>query len=367
MRFGIALVIMATLACRQAREAARDASADVAPDVLVADPWSAVDAAARAALATEGVENAGIVIYDADDVRVFEQMYGDFAPDRRLAVASASKLVAGVVLFDLIAKGELSLDATTGAVLGWTGPGSDITLRHLLSFTSGLAPDAACTIFASRTLADCVDRISAAAIVAAPGVQFDYGSTHLHVAARMAEAVRGQDWNAIFRGVLGDPFGLPRDVLFYTQPRQANGTTNPLVAGGLRASMRDYAPILALVFHDGRFADVTVGTPELFAAQATEPFPAAVIVNSPMADAGLPYHYGLGAWLECDAATVPCPVISSPGAYGFTPWVDRNNGYYAIVALEDFQLATGIAAKSVRISHAIRAAIVSALGARASP
>ncbi len=183
----------------------------------------------------------------------------------------------------------------------------------------------------------------------------------------MAEAARGQSWNELFRGVLGEPFGLPGDVLFYTQPRQANGTTNPLVAGGLRASMRDYAPILGLVFHAGRFADVTVGTPALFEAQATEPFPAAVIGKSPMVEAGLPYHYGLTAWLECTAGEAPCPVVSSPGAFGFTPWVDRANGYYAIVAMEDFQTSNGIAAKSVRVSYAIRDAIVAALGARTTP
>ena len=46
--------------------------------------------------------------------------------------------------------------STTGAVLGWTGPQGAITLRQLLSFTSGLEREAPCTLLAGITLADCV-------------------------------------------------------------------------------------------------------------------------------------------------------------------------------------------------------------------
>jgi CubicO group peptidase (beta-lactamase class C family) len=72
-------------------------------------------------------------------------MYGDFSPDRRVAIASASKLVSGVTLFRLIDQGYLSLDSTTGQVLGWTGDEGAITLRELMSFTSGLQPENRCT------------------------------------------------------------------------------------------------------------------------------------------------------------------------------------------------------------------------------
>ncbi|MCP4499639.1 MAG: hypothetical protein GY822_06690 [Deltaproteobacteria bacterium] len=32
-----------------------------------------------------------------------------------------------------------------------------------------------------------------------------------------------------------------------------------------------------------------------------------------------------------------CQVVSSPGAYGFTPWVDYENQYYAVLAMESDQ------------------------------
>jgi hypothetical protein len=83
-------------------------------------------------------------------------MCGDFAPDRRVAAASASKMVSGLVLFRLIEHGYLS-------------------------------PDSA---FAS-----------------------------VHVAARMAEVVTDSSWNQLFAQQLLQPHGLSTDLRCYTAPR----------------------------------------------------------------------------------------------------------------------------------------------------
>jgi hypothetical protein len=45
-------------------------------------------------------------------------------------------------------------------------------------------------------------------------------------------------------------------------------------------------------------------------------------------------RYGLTAWLECATPATGCSTISSPGAFGFTPWLDRSSGYYAILGME---------------------------------
>jgi hypothetical protein len=118
---------------------------------------------------------------------VFRQMYGGFSTDRRVAIASASKLVAGTLIFRLIDAGYLPLDSTTAEVLGWSGDKGAITLRHLLSFESGLPPEQLCAIQINIDLADCVDAIEQQSLIAPPGTLFEYGSTHLQVAARMAD------------------------------------------------------------------------------------------------------------------------------------------------------------------------------------
>jgi hypothetical protein len=50
--------------------------------------------------------------------------------------------------------------------------------------------------------------------------------------------------------------------------------------------------------------------------------------------------YGWGVWEECDGpAYVPAcdtaPIISSAGALGFTPWIDFDKGYGAILIIEE--------------------------------
>lgn len=275
-------------------------------------------------------------VYNARDERVFERSYGNFGPNERVAIASASKLVSGMLLLDVVARGELSLESTTGEVLGWTGPQASITLRQLLSFTSGMQAENLCAFNPLISLATCVNSIAGAPLAAAPATRFDYGSTHLAVAGRMAEVATGRGWNALFRERIADPLGLPSGVLYYALPAQAVGASNPLVAGGLQASARDYARMLALAYHRGEFAGVTIGTAALFDAQSREPFPAVVVGNSPSANLGSPFRYGLSAWLECSTPATGCDRVSSAGAFGFTPWLDRGAGYYATLSMERF-------------------------------
>jgi serine-type D-Ala-D-Ala carboxypeptidase/endopeptidase len=301
-------------------------------------------------------------VYDANGVKRFERYYGAFSGDQRVAIASASKMVAGLTILRLVDQGFLTLDSTTGAVLGWTGAQANITLRQLLSFTSGMEREAGCTLLVNITLADCVELISQRPLVAAPGTRFDYGSTHLHVAARMAEVSTGQSWTTLFETQLKTPLGLTSpDPQWYTAPRQALGTQNPLVAGGIRATMNEYARFLALDFNRGTYQGNVLINSGLFTQQASEPFPNAVIGASPFASIGLDFHYGLAAWLECAPPAVSCAVLSSPGAFGFTPWFDRDGGYYAIIGMEVTEAQSGVVEFSVRLAQDLKPLIRAAL------
>lgn len=365
-----AMVLLASLgslcACGSSDETPPpDAALPDAPDPVVV--WAEVDRIAAAAVASAAVPGLGVAVYDSSDKKVFEKMYGDFSPDREIALASSSKLVSGLVLLDIVADGTLSLDSTTGAILGWTGPTAAITLRHLLSFTSGLPADNACTRNTTITLAACVDAIKAEPPESAPGARFDYGSSHLAVAARMAEVATGKLWAQLFAERLATPLGLPASVKYYTAPRQSLGTTNPLIAGGLRATMNQYALLLATAFHRGSYKGLSIATPALFDAQSTEPFPDAVIGDSPFERIGVDFHYGLASWLECPPPASNCAVLSSPGAFGFTPWYDRATGYYAIIGTEVSDSgggANGIVAFSVELAQDLKPAITAALAVR---
>lgn len=322
--------------------------------------WAAVDSVTQALITANPSYNRFTVsVYNASNERVYERSYGSFSPTRNIAVASASKWIAGVVLLDVVARGELSLTSTTSQRLGWTGQAGTITLRHLLSFTSGMVAEAACTLNALATLESCVATIAQQPMLAPPGTRYDYGSTHLHVAARMAEVATGRTWQQLVRERLTDPLGLPTDVRFYTYPNQALGLANPLVAGGMRASAHDYAKLLGLIYHKGRLGNVTIATPALFDEQTREPYPGVVIGASPAQSMGWTFRYGLAAWLQCATPAAGCAVLSSPGAFGFTPWINRSAGYYAIIAMEEV-IGSGAAfgaALSVLLDPHIRSAL----------
>jgi CubicO group peptidase (beta-lactamase class C family) len=325
------------------------------------DAFAAVDGAALAAFNAQGIEGMGVAIYDAQGVKRFERMYGAFTADRRVAIASASKLVAGLTILRLVDQGFLTLDSTTGNVLGWTGPQSAITLRQLLSFTSGLPREAPCTLMQAVTLASCVDAISMLELDAAPGTRFDYGSTHLHVVARMAEVVTGDSWAEVFEAQLKAPLGLGPDMLWYSAPRMGLGTSNPLIAGGIRATMNEYARVLQLEFNRGTYLGNRLLADALFTEQGTEPYPGAVIGTSPFTAISLDFRYGLAGWLECPPPAVNCGVVSSPGAFGFTPWVDREGGYYAVIGMEITESQSGVVNFSVALAQQLKPLIRAAL------
>jgi len=296
--------------------------------------WTAVESAVTASVQANSIPGLTLSVYDRTGRQVYVRTWGDAAPSRRIAIASASKLVSGVVLLRLVDQGLLTLDSTTGAVLGWTGPQAAITLRELLSFTSGLQPDPDCTNNALVTLAACVDTISQLPMVAPPATRFDYGSGHLHVAARMAEVITGQSWDAIVQAQLRTPLGLPAEFRYYTYPQQSLGLQNPLIAGGLRASADEYARLLGVVFQKGLLDGQRLVSAALFDEQAREPYPNVVIGASPAQQAGYPFRYGLTAWLECTTPATGCTSLDSAGSFGFTPWIDRSAGYYAILGME---------------------------------
>ena len=326
--------------------------------------FAAVDTRAQTAFANDApvaIEGMGLAIYGRDGAALFENMYGDFAPDRRVAVASASKLVTSLVLLRLVEQGFLSLQDTTGTVLGWTGPQAQITLEQLLSFTSGLPPSFGCIDSADLTLNACVQQISTLAPIAPPGEQFDYGSTHLHVAAGMAEVITGSPWNEVFRLQLGQPLGLAEAVRYYSFPRQRIGLDNPRAAGGLVASMDEYATILGLVLNDGRHNDTPLLSPALVDRIFVAPFADVVMGQMPDLAINLEFGYGLGAWLECDRPVEGCDVISSPGLFGFTPWVDRANDYMAILGMEAGGIAAGATEFSLTLAQDLQPLIIAEL------
>ena len=142
------------------------------------------------------------------------------------------------------------------------------------------------------------------------------------------------------------------------------------VAGGFYASMNDYVPLLAVAFHRGQYRGERFIAANLVDEMGRAPNPNASVGTSPMARfATPPFRYGLAAWLECATPTAfasGCNSQSSPGAFGFTPWFDRDAGYYAMIGMYQLGRATDtrVFEFSATLAQQLKPAIREAMAAR---
>lgn len=252
--------------------------------------------------------------------------------------ASTSKWVSAAIIMQLVDVGLLSLDDSPQDFLNaesWPVENDDplaaITLRQLLSFTSGLTEDALCSNLPNADYFACVATTAERNIGngEVPGETFNYGSAHLQVAGAMAiEALDESSWAALFTNFKSLTGLFPNSS--YNLP----STSNPRLAGGMTWTAEDYINFIRA------FRDVDFYTSDMVVNQiASDQLSEANIGNSPaLSGIGEDWHYGFGVWIEChqnpfsESACTPEQQISSPGAYGAYPFLNREEGYFGIVA-----------------------------------
>ncbi len=251
--------------------------------------------------------------------------------EKEIAVASSSKWVTSSIILRLVTTSRLSLNDTTGKVLGWKGEKGTIDVRSLLSFTSGLPGKHRCVNNPFISLESCVKKIYEDKEPLRKNT-FDYGNTHMQVAARMAEVVTGKSWDDVVTSEFTMPLRLKSKVGYFTMPKMRKGR-QPLAAGGLVISPDDYLSFLAMIVDGGR----DYLSREILQAQAGRSFnDATSVFYSPYSINQENFEYGLGVWRECSPKKcTDSPLISSAGSFGFYPWIDRANGHYAVLAVED--------------------------------
>lgn len=301
------------------------------PTPTPVDAWTDV----RSELEAFAFNDVSVIIGDGT-TRYFSFERGNITETTPLPSASAAKMMAGLTFIRLIDQSVLELDTRAADVLTdyWaTSPAderSDVTLAQLLSFTSGFnarPTTIGCWLQSGLELQTCAERIHDNGLDTSPGTAFAYGPEHLQVAAAMAEVATGESWNDIFRIQVGDPLNLSPLTVF-----SSPSYSNPRVSGGATVSADDFARMMAAVLAGGFVADDPAYTQDRTAGLD--------VAYSPIAGRGLDWHYGLGFWLECDAAPfeqscVDDLTISSPGAFGFTPWIDFGDDYYGVIAVEE--------------------------------
>lgn len=260
----------------------------------------------------------------------FVYTHGNTTATTRYESASTSKWVTAVVLLDLVGAGVLTLETKASSLLPFFTDDA-VTLRHLLSFTSGYWDEPLCLNLPNANFADCVQTIVTTnqGKTTPAGSKFDYASTHMQIAGLMAVNAKGAaDWSAIFAAFVG------KTGLFPTGAYDLPSSANPRLAGGMHWTGNEYMEFLRALVH-GTVLDAALRT-ELFANQRG----AATVGNSPsLSGFGEDWAYGLGNWLECPTAktagSFDCGAghrNASPGAYGAYPFIDFDHRYFGLLS-----------------------------------
>ena len=292
------------------------------------------------------------LLLETEDGRAYSHSQGNSSATTVYESASTSKLVSAVVILDVVDQGLLTLDTKAHDLLPfWTE--TTVTLRHLLSFTSGFNDEPACINLGPADFEACVTSIYTKNSATAPaaGAQFQYSGTHLQIAGLMAMKAKGAaSWTAVFDA------WKTKSGLFAKATYDLPSATNPRLAGGMHWSATEYLGFLRALAK-GQILKAATRT-ELFADQRGT----ATLSTSP-AWKGMKedWSYGFGNWLECPTAkqlgSFNCGAghrNSSAGAYGAYPFIDFDNHYFGILARQG---ALGTGFEGVNIVRAADAPI----------
>ena len=256
----------------------------------------------------------GVVAMVTDgEASIYERAFGErelgtgkpMTGDTVMWIASMTKAVAAAGAMKLVEEGRLQLDSPAKEVLPWFGeaqvldgfdgdrprlraPARDVTLRHLLTHTSGFGYtywNADLKRFAKTRDHDDPDRLRALKMpmVFDPGTDWLY-SIGIDWAGVMIEEVTGQSLGAYLKETVFDPLGM-NDTAFYVPEdrmermsrmhrKTADGiqVTDPAIptsspeleggGGGIYSTMNDYVRFLRMLLNEGRAGDHRILKPE---------------------------------------------------------------------------------------------------------
>lgn len=277
-----------------------------------------------AAAALEWGGSGALLVGDVASGTLWESADAERLLDVPLHIASQTKLVTALVVRGVMRSAPTRLHLDTRAwelVPSWpaTGHAGAVRLRHLLTFTTGIAPrdSRASCVESGRDFVDCLARVGRYDFSHAPGTTFVYASWHLYVAAAMALRAAQQPltkaaWVALVRAHVYAPAGVgaapdfpDTDCLFLHLGCWLTQRDVPHFSGGLRISGRDVARVLRAT--NASFWREAVD----LARQAATPF-------------------AFGHWIEASPSGGTVHVTS--GMHGAYAWYDAGDAHYAVLA-----------------------------------
>ncbi len=284
-----------------------------AVDTISPDLRSRIDRIAAQVLEETGVPSASVAVVQHGKL-VYTHAYGSArlaadsvpavpaTPDMRYSIGSISKQFTAAAILMLQEQGKLSIDDPVGKYIPGLTRGNDVTIRQILSHTSGYQDywpeDYVMTPMLEPTTAQQIlDTWAKKPLDFDPGTQWQYSNTNYVIAGRIVETVFGQPLFDFLTQRIFRPLGMtsvwnsdanqlaPPDATAYY--RHALGALRPAPKEG--SGWMFAAGELAMTAHDLALWDESLIAQSLLKPESyKEMFTEVKLKN------GKGMHYGLG-------------------------------------------------------------------------
>jgi len=324
---------------------------------------------------------------------VGEADIGAKAPMRRdtiFWIASMTKPATATAVLMLQEEGKLGLDDPVGKYLPELadlrtadGKAARVTLRHLLTHTSGLAEATAEQSKAARTLADLIPHYAAQPLRFEPGTKWAYCQSGINSLGRIVEVVSGQSFPEFLRSRLFDPLEM-RDTTFYLTKEQLARMAKPYksvdgrleeteigLLHGREATFRDRYPaanggLFSTASDYGRFCQMILNGGSLDGRRYLKPESVRMMRTIQTGDLKTGFTEGNGWGLGWCVVREPQGVTGmlSPGtfghggAYGTQGWIDPEKQVIYVLMVQRSNFPNSDASEVRRAFQAAAAAAV---------
>src|SRR6476661_7356190 len=201
---------------------------------LPADLIEKIDKVATDTLARTGVPSASIAIVKDGQI-AYVKAYGDArlepktpaTPQMRYSIGSISKQFTATAILLLQEQGKLSLDDPVSRFIPGLSRGNEVTIRELLSQTSGYhdfwPQDYVMPMMLSATRPQSIaDRWAKQPLDFDPGTRWQYSNTNYTLAGMVVEKASGMPFFQFVRTRILTPLGLTSASDFDASPRAVN-------------------------------------------------------------------------------------------------------------------------------------------------
>lgn len=276
-------------------------------------------------------EGCAIVLFQQKRL-LFRKFYGDYNEHTIEYIASAGKWLASATIAAVVEEGTLSWnDPVKKWLPEFKDSKGEATLLQLLSHTAGYPSyqPADTHVDNYQTLMESVRHIVNLPADTIPGAKFLYGGLAMQVAGRMAELATGKDWEVIFQDKIAKPLGMTQT--HFVPVDSIGDGHSPMLGGGARSSLADYAKFLEMIYHEGRFNGKKILKKEsVLLLEKDQIGNAEVSSEDYFIKRGKNQRdiYGLGLWREEIDQQGHATIVTSPSWAGAYPWIDRKEHIY---------------------------------------